>query len=133
MTAIRRSAGIKRGAYALGVLLLGISLVATGCSRSASTAAKMPSLPAVQGSQSSASAQWPSKMPSDVPKFTYGTITASSNDVYGGNVQATFADVTSDAFEKYQNDLKKAGWTISTANQSASGFEIDATKAPVES
>jgi hypothetical protein len=69
-------------------------------------------------------------MPSDVPRFTYGTLTGSSNDVYGGGVQAAFDDVSADAFTKYQNDLRSAGWTISNATQSAAGFEIDATKAP---
>jgi len=47
-----------------------------------------------------------------------------------GNIQATYENVTPDAFEKYQSDLKNAGWTITNATQSASGFEIDAAKSP---
>jgi hypothetical protein len=89
----------------------------------------------VQGNQNngggtgSGNIQWPSAMPADVPVFTYGTITGANNDILG-SVQATFENVTSDAFDKYQSDLKNAGWTISNATQSAYGFEIDATIAP---
>ena len=71
--------------------------------------------------------QWPSAMPADVPIFTYGTITGSNNNVMG-NVQGAYNNVPAEAFTKYQSDLKSAGWTISVANQSADGFEIDATK-----
>ena len=95
--------------------------------------AVVPTSPAVAPTSPSAaksgSIQWPSKMPADVPLFTYGTITSSSNDIMG-NIQASYNNVTADAFSKYQSDLKNAGWTISNANQSASGFEIDAAKAP---
>ena len=73
--------------------------------------------------------QWPSAMPTDVPVFTYGTITGASNDILG-SIQAAYESVTSDAFDKYQSDLKNAGWTISNATKSAYGFEIDATIAP---
>ena len=76
---------------------------------------------------SGSSAQWPSKMPADVPQFTYGTLTASNNNVMGA-VQATFANVSADAFTKYQADLKQAGWTISSASQTPDGFEIDASQ-----
>ena len=75
----------------------------------------------------SSNVQWPSQMPADVPVFTYGTITGSSNNIMG-NIQGAFDNVSADAFTKYQSDLKNAGWTITVANQSASGFEIDATK-----
>jgi len=81
------------------------------------------------GVTGSGNIQWPSKMPTDVPVFTYGTITGASNDIMG-SIQAVFDNVTPDAFDKYQIDLKNAGWTISNATQSAYGFEIDATIAP---
>jgi hypothetical protein len=75
------------------------------------------------------SARWPSEMPPDVPVFTYGTITASSNNVNGaGAIQAVFDNVDPGAFDKYRNDLKKAGWTINDSQRSANGFEIDAEK-----
>ena len=77
----------------------------------------------------SSNIQWPSAMPADVPVFTYGTITGSSNDILG-SIQAAYENVTTDAFDKYQSDLKNAGWTISNATQSAYGFEIDATITP---
>jgi hypothetical protein len=68
-------------------------------------------------------------MPADVPQFTYGQITGDSNDIMG-SVQATYRNASADAFTKYQADLKNDGWAISVATQSASGFEIDAAKAP---
>ena len=71
--------------------------------------------------------QWPSAMPADVPVFTYGTITGSNNNVMG-NVQGAYNNVPAEAFTKYQSDLKSAGWTVTVANQTAYGFEIDATK-----
>ncbi len=82
------------------------------------------------GAAGSGSIQWPSKMPLDVPRFPYGTITGANNNVMG-SIQATFENVTSDAFDKYQSDLKSAGWVITNASQSADGSgEIDASKAP---
>jgi len=79
------------------------------------------------GAGSGSSFQWPSAMPADVPVFTYGTIAGSNNNIMG-NVQAAYNNVPAEAFTKYQSDLKSAGWTITLANQSATGFEIDATK-----
>lgn len=73
--------------------------------------------------------QWPSAMPSYVPVFTYGTIYGSSNNVNGaGAIQAVFDNVDQGAFNKYQNDLKNAGWTITNALHSDKGFEIDAER-----
>jgi hypothetical protein len=75
----------------------------------------------------SSSIQWPSAMPTDVPVFTYGTITGSNNNIMG-NIQGAFDNVPAEAFTNYQSDLKTAGWTITVATQSTDGFEIDASK-----
>jgi len=119
--------------WVLLVSLILVGVMVAGCSKGSSTssspAASSPAAPAQSQGAVQAGAQWPSQMPPDVPKFTYGTITGSSNNVMG-SIQATFTNVTPDAFDKYQNDLKNAGWTISNAQQSANGFEIDAAKAP---
>ena len=127
----------KRRFLVLVVLVLALSLTVVGCGKQASLATAPEATIAVQiqatlvSAQSTASndVQWPSKMPADVPQFTYGTITGSSNDIMG-SIQAAYNNVTADAFTKYQADLKAAGWTISNATQSVNGFEIDAAKAP---
>ncbi|MGA2112968.1 MAG: hypothetical protein ABSG98_12620 [Anaerolineales bacterium] len=111
------------------------AIAPTAAAPSAPVAALTMVATQIQVNQSSAGAagngtiSWPSEMPADVPQFSYGTITASSNNVMG-HIQATFRNVPADAYDKYQSDLKNAGWTITNATQSADGFEIDAAKAP---
>ena len=92
-----------------------------------STATQAPVAQNTVAGPVSGNIQWPSAMPADVPVFTYGTITGSNNNVMG-NVQGAYNNVPAEAFTKYQSDLKSAGWTITVANQSAYGFEIDASK-----
>lgn len=128
---------IRNRVYGLVVIVL--AFVVAGCGNQATVVAAtenttgaqaqaMATIASVENAASS-SAQWPSKMPTDVPQFTYGTITGSNNDVMG-SIQATYKNVPADAFKKYQADLKAAGWNITNATQSADGFEIDAAKAP---
>lgn len=133
----------KKKVFVLGVLVLVLSLAAVGCGKqaTATTAPASTTGPQLQATLASvetavstvgpanSGVQWPSKMPTDVPQFTYGTITGSNNDVMG-SVQAAYKNVSTDAYTKYQADLKAAGWTITNATQSADGFEIDAAKAP---
>ena len=133
-----------KGLHTLLAVFVIAATVLTACGSAAtaiptaqvtSAPAVVPVAPATQASQSnggstgSNTVQWPSQMPTDVPVFTYGTITGSSNDILG-SIQAAYENVTPDAFDKYQSDLKSAGWTISIAKQSAYGFEIDAAKTP---
>ena len=92
-----------------------------------STATQAPVAQNTAAGPVSGNIQWPSAMPADVPVFTYGTITGSNNNVMG-NVQGAYNNVPAEAFTKYQSDLKSAGWTVTVANQTAYGFEIDATK-----
>jgi len=58
------------------------------------------------------SVSWPSDMPSDVPKFSYGKITMAtkiSTDPKGWSI--IISDVQPSNFTDYQNKLKAAGWT----------------------
>jgi hypothetical protein len=109
-------------------LLILVSAMVAGCGKGVSTsgspAASSPEAPAQNQSAAQANAHWPSQWPSDVPRFTYGTITSNI-----GDSAVEFKNVTPVAFNKYQSDLKKAGWTMKLAVQSANGaFTIIATK-----
>jgi len=57
--------------------------------------------------------EWPSDMPSVVPKFTYGNISYSSKYDTDGNTgwSIAFTDVDSDAADAYRSDLTAKGWT----------------------
>ena len=74
------------------------------------------------GADYSTTARWPSEIPPDVPKFTYGRITSfAGNRCY---MQVRIADPTADCFDNYQRDLKKAGWEIVAASHSANPENI---------
>jgi hypothetical protein len=93
----------------------------------------------VGGLQMGSTDQWPSQIPPDVPRFTYGKIFFAGSKTVVATEQATgerpgqgiimmFNSVPLDAFEKYQNDLKNAGWTIGMATQNAGAFMFAASK-----
>ena len=85
-----------------------------------------PTSPAVATTTGS-NIQWPSAMPTDVPIFTYGTITGSNNNV-NGTVQVTFDKITdAGAPGKYASDLMKAGWNIYCIQHNSQGIEIEAS------
>ena len=134
----------KMSLYTLPAIFIVALTVLSACGSAATAApttavASMPTLAPVSAvpqapvaqnmvaGAGSGSIQWPSAMPTDVPVFTYGTITGSNNNIMG-NVQGAFDNVPAEAFTSYQTNLKTAGWTITVATQSASGFEIDASK-----
>ena len=130
----------NKSLYTLFAIFVIATMFLSACGSAATPVTVVPSEPTTAATQTQAgqnnggatgngSIQWPSAMPMDVPQFTYGTITGANNDIMG-NVQAVYESVTPDTFDKYQSDLKNAGWTISNATQSAFGFEIDATIAP---
>ena len=120
-------------------MLLVVTFVIAGCSGGSTTKSTstignnpmstvpptttIPTFPAV--TTESGKIQWPSAMPSDVPIFTYGTITGSNNNIMG-SVQATFGNVAANASANYQNDLKNAGWNV--YDVAVDGSEIDADK-----
>ena len=66
------------------------------------------------------------KMPPEVPKFIYGTIIECKVSAY--QIALKVEKATPDSFNKYQSDLKNAGWTIATASQSNGTMIIQATK-----
>jgi hypothetical protein len=93
----------------------------------------------VGGLQMGNTDQWPSQIPPDVPRFTSGKIFFDGTKTVVATGQATgerpgqgimmmFNSVPSDSFEKYQNDLKNAGWTIGIATQNAGGFMFAASR-----
>jgi len=69
--------------------------------------------------------EWPADMPSSVPKFTYGSVEASSKSSSGDstNWSVTFTEVKSDAYDSYTTELEKAGWN-ETSNISSGGSQI---------
>lgn len=63
---------------------------------------------------------WPKQMPADVPVFKYAvidaTMAAPSGDASDNSVVVSFRDVEEGAYEKYRQDLKGAGWEITTSS-----------------
>ncbi len=111
--------------------LILIGIMVAGCRSGSNGGSQTPGAPAApaqslgQGAaQTGGAVQWPSQMPPDVPRFNYGTIIYSSNNVFGGNMQAVFINATQDSFSKYQSDLKNEGWTVSSDNST----EVEAYK-----
>lgn len=127
---LRRSQTLNDVFHSLAAILCCLLAVMwVGCGKRKNLPASPPNHTddKTQGSLVGANPQWPGKMPPDVPKFTFGTITGASDNIMG-NVQAAYKNVPADAFDKYQSELKSAGWTISNAQQTPDGFEIDAVK-----
>jgi len=60
---------------------------------------------------------WPEQIPSDVPVFKYGKLDSSMaapNESEEGSVAIQLREVPQDAYDKYEQDLEAAGWTITT-------------------
>ncbi len=60
--------------------------------------------------------EWPDEAPADVPKFKYGTIkgTIKGETPTDNTWAVTFENVGFEALEKYEADLKKAGFTTTS-------------------
>lgn len=74
---------------------------------------------------------WPGAMPSDVPVFEYGRIDAtqvSPADQEGVSVVVSFIEVEEGAYDKYEQDLEGAGWTIVTDEAWAGIEHVSAEK-----
>ncbi|HOX41193.1 MAG TPA: hypothetical protein PK263_03290 [bacterium] len=65
--------------------------------------------------------EWPSDLPSDVPKFSYGTLTYASNSADVWSIGAK--DVKSSDSDKYVSSITGSGWT-SSGDFSMSGTTI---------
>ena len=106
------------------VSLIIMGILVAGCSKGGSTSARP------QPAQSQAAApvldEWPSKMPADVPMFSYGKITGYKIFIHA--IVVNVEKATPDFFDKYQSDLKNAGWTITAASQTKETIIIQATK-----
>lgn len=59
-------------------------------------------------------AKWPEDMPTDVPKFNYGTLTQNSRQKDARiNAWSVFFDgIAPEVMEKYKSDLINSGWKI---------------------
>jgi len=71
------------------------------------------------------SANWPSDMPSSVPKYTEGNITYSSTTTDGWNMM--FEEIGSDSLDFYKAALEDKGWIIvASTNSATSGNSLQA-------
>jgi len=77
-----------------------------------------------------AATTWPGRIPTDVPKFTYGKITAVSESTTpkGTNVFVEVLDVDRADFDKYQSVLTGAGWKIVSATKTGDDLLLNAAK-----
>lgn len=60
---------------------------------------------------------WPKEMSSEVPVFKYAKIDATMSAPSGvsdGSIVVGFREVEKGAYDKYRQDLKNAGWEITT-------------------
>lgn len=73
-------------------------------------------------------AKWPEGMPSDIPQFSFGTITASmKTDNENGKGWTVMAkDVEKNSFDKYIKDLEGKGWiTKSTISMAVDIYQME--------
>ncbi len=74
--------------------------------------------------------EWPSQIPSDVPKFSYGKITSvmetTTND--GQSIIVSFENVAMADLEKYKSALEGAGWKANITSKSDDGYFMSAAK-----
>ncbi len=73
---------------------------------------------------------WPSDMFSGVPRFTYGVIERVAKSEQDGrkSYNIYLRDVQDGAVEKYQTDIKEAGWESQSMMQSDAGGMVSAQK-----
>lgn len=74
--------------------------------------------------------EWPSRIPADVPKFTYGKITTvmENNTPKGTNVFVGLENVTRADFDSYVSTLAGAGWKMVTESKGEDGFFVTTKK-----
>ena len=70
-------------------------------------------------------AEWPSDIPSSVPKYTDGDLTYSSTTIGGWNLM--YEEIKSTSLDSYKSALEDKGWTIVANSSSAvSGNSLQA-------
>jgi hypothetical protein len=74
--------------------------------------------------------EWPSDMFPEVPRFTYGVVERVSKGTEGGmqKFNVYIRDVEDGAFEKYDADIKAAGWESQSMTQTDDAGMISAQK-----
>jgi hypothetical protein len=77
-----------------------------------------------------ATGTWPADMFSDVPRFSYGRVERVTTAVEGGmkKFNVYLRDVSDDASDKYDEELKAAGWESQMAVMGPDGGMISAQK-----
>jgi len=70
------------------------------------------------------SAEWPSDIPSSVPKYTEGNITYSSTTTDGWSMM--YEEIGSTSLASYKSSLEDKGWTIISSTDATSGNSIQA-------
>lgn len=81
--------------------------------------------------QAGGTSEWPSKIPADVPKFSYGKITSvmESTTTDGQSIIVGIEGVALDDLEKYKGQLEGAGWKITMTSKSEDGYLLVSEKA----
>ncbi len=75
--------------------------------------------------------EWPSRIPSDVPKFSAGKITAisESTPASGGyQVMVGIEGASMTDIEKYKSQLESAGWKITATTKTEDGYMVSSEK-----
>lgn len=76
------------------------------------------------------SAEWPEDLPSDVPKFEFGTVKGVNKETTGEipKWMIIIQDVPEDALAEYTEKLKAGEWNIETTMSTPQGGMVQATK-----
>ncbi len=111
--------------YAI-VAIMVLSVLPVGCRKATEKAIES----AAGGKVKLEATAWPATIPADVPKFTYGKITAVSESIspQGTNVFVEVMDVSLADFDKYQSALTSAGWKIASVTKTEDNMLLNATK-----
>jgi len=74
--------------------------------------------------------EWPSKIPADVPKFTYGKINSviENTSPDGQSIIVGLEGVAMADIEKYKSALEGAGWKITMTSKSDDAYFMTAEK-----
>lgn len=84
-----------------------------------------------EGSFKTGSAEWPSQIPSDVPRFKDGKIVSvleTSTNEQGKGVFVAIENAGIEAAENYKSELEKNGWSISITSNTPESVMFSAEK-----
>jgi uncharacterized lipoprotein YajG len=109
----------KTTGSALLIPLFAAALILTGCSGQQDTAereGRMADAPAAKAASPKAGA-WPSWIPSDIPKYSYGSVLQAIQQNGGGAIVFMNVNMRKDPFNAYKKDLLAKGWTVDEENE----------------